>query len=365
MNEELHTLYFDSAAAAPVPRDVAGRYAELVSEFGGINSESAHAGGRRLRKAMEEAEKDVLSVCAPRGGRRVIFASSFVDLVTFIAESRLVSGRKVVTTAMEHPSVLANLRRTASGLELLASDAQGRPKPVESDAGFCSFTQVQSEIGTVLDFTRLRSAFPDAVIVSDSVQAAGKMPIPEEADIVLVSGAKFGAPGGGAAMLVGESRDVSFIPAAYAKWRSSAYRIDRADVPGTLAMAYALRRHAEDAASAADRIVEINAYLRKKAEEIGLRPTVPPEMSSPYILHLVIPGKQGAVVARILDTDGVMCSSGSACKAETDEPSPALRAIGYRGQDAYSGLRISLSPYSTMNEAKRLADSLKRAIAGY
>ena len=111
--------------------------------------------------------------------------------------------------------------------------------------------------------------------------------------------------------------------------------------------------------------------MRRELENLPLpgggriRCTVPPELASPYLLHLLLPGIQSGVMVRMLSAAGVMAAAGSACASESREPSAALRAIGLNRNDAYSGLRIGFGFDSTAEEAKKLVEALKDALKNY
>ena len=74
---------------------------------------------------------------------------------------------------------------------------------------------------------------------------------------------------------------------------------------------------------------------------------------------------QGAVLVRMLSELGVMTSSGSACAAESPDPSPALLALGYRRNDAYSGLRLSFGGSPAPDTPDFLLAALEKVLQNY
>ena len=105
--------------------------------------------------------------------------------------------------------------------------------------------------------------------------------------------------------------------------------------------------------------------LREGCLQLKLKPTIPPQYASPWILHVTAPGYQGGVLVRMLSEEGVCVSSGSACASETKKPSPALTALGFRKADAFSGLRFSFDRNTTMEEAKKMLSSLEKVLKNY
>ena len=114
-----------------------------------------------------------------------------------------------------------------------------------------------------------------------------------------------------------------------------------------------------------NRMIQLNRLLREGAQQLKLSATIPEEYATPYIFHLTARGYQGGVLVRLLSEEGVLVSSGSACASETREPSPALTALGYKRDDAYAGLRISLGFQSTENDVKILLSSLETVLKKY
>ena len=144
-----------------------------------------------------------------------------------------------------------------------------------------------------------------------------------------------------------------------------------AEPPVLLTLAFAAKLRRSTLETTCRRISELNHFLREALCRLELpgggHPvcTIPEEAASPYILHLTLPGLQSAVVVRMLAEAGVMTAAGSACSAESREPSTALRAIGFRPADAYSGLRIGLGSDSTAEEAKKLVEALGTVLKNY
>ena len=120
-----------------------------------------------------------------------------------------------------------------------------------------------------------------------------------------------------------------------------------------------------------ERIRALNGFLRREIPGIELPGggrcfcTIPEETASPYILHVMLPGVESGVVVRMLSEAGVMVAAGSACSSETGEPSPALRALGFRGRDVWSGLRVSFCPESTADDGKKFIEALRNVLKNW
>ena len=360
-------IYFDHAATSLPDDSVLQHYFGLVKEFCG-NSESSHLAGYRIRKALTGCGERMVELAGLPPDFGVLWFPGTTDVFNFIASTNLVRGRAVYTSTLEHPALTAALRRNARQYHILSADNCGQivlPENVRENC-FAAFFQMQSELGSVTDFRRVEVAFPRAVIMSDSVQAAGKMQLPHEARLIVVSGAKIGAPAGGALLFFDRScLPLRELPEIFRKYRSTDYFMDRLYAPQLLAMEAAYALKLKQQRQEIQKVAQINSFIRKEAAALGAVETLPPEKASPFICHLNFPGKQGAVIARMFSEAGIMVSSGSACAAEAGGPSPALLAIGFDRDGAYSGLRLSFSNSNTMGEAARFLQILSEILQKY
>lgn len=327
-------VYLDNAAGMPPDPQCAAWMSGIVGELI-ANPESAHAAGRHTAKLLANAGDRLLELLAPewRGGRAV-FAASGSDAFNLLSSAADWGPGRAVYSGFEHPALQAAACR--SGGRLAAG------------------THVQSELGL------LCPPVSGEVVLCDTIQSAGKLPLPPGADILAVSGHKLGAPGG-AALLVNPACRLKFD---FDSPRRRDYRFGRPEPVQILLMLNAVEQAVCGRASAFDTVVSLNKFIRSNLPK-GVAATLEIEQTSPYILHLRMLGKQGAVVARMLSARGVMVSSSSACRAEAGGPSAAMRELGFRDAEAYEGLRVSFSPRNTRNDAEIFLRELERALADY
>lgn len=366
-------VYLDHAAAARPPREVLDFLrTALEEEF--ANQEAAHRLGYEARKKLDEAaERLAGALFGSRGGEfAVVWGANGTGLFNLIADSPLVAGRRGVSSNLEHPALAANLRRTAAELALLRAGRDGALIPETVPAQFAAFHLVQSELGVLQRPGELFASFPGAVRILDAIQAAGRLPLPgAEADLFVISGHKFGAPGGAAILIDKRAPGAKAFLDFARRYRQSEYRAGRPEVPALLAMTFAAELRCREMDRSLERIRALNGFLRREIPGIELPGggrcfcTIPEEAASPYILHVMLPGVESGVVVRMLSEAGVMVAAGSACSSETGEPSPALRALGFRGRDAWSGLRVSFCPESTADDGKKFVEALRNVLKNW
>lgn len=370
MNTGSH-IYLDQAAAARPSREILDYYRSCLEE-NFANQEAAHRLGYEIRKRLDDAAERLSAALLGGTVRPVVWGMTGTELFRLVADSPPVAGRAAVSSRLEHPALLANLRRTAAKLTLLGADREGGIVPERTEAAFAAFHLVQSELGRMQDPEALAGAAPGAVRLLDAIQAAGRIPIPAKAaELIVVSGHKFGSPGGAAVFVDPTAKCAKpFLEFAH-RDRHTEYRIGRPEPAVLLTMAYAAELRCREADATRQKARELNGLLRRELSGLELPGgkrsfcTVPEELASPWILHLMLPGIETGVAVRMLSETGIMAAAGSACSSESTEPSPALLALGYRRNEAWSGLRVSLGPDTRTEDAEKLIEALRNVLKNW
>ena len=376
MPEHLPPVYFDHAAAAPVLPEV-WQTAQALAPHAFANPEAAHGMASQLRKSIRQAGETVAAVlfARPPRERSCHFAGSASELAARLSLLRWHGA--AAGSLLDHPALQAMRRRAFRDDRSLALDRAGMPiLPDVPDPSVTLVTlpYVQSETGLCLDPERtvaaFRRAFPEALILLDMVQAAGKYPpLAVLPDLALVSGHKFGAPGGAALLLLSERARKLDEPLH--ALRHQDYLAGREEPLAVGLFARALTLAAERREKTSARVAAIADVLRARLEKIRIKdaPAVrflfPTERVSPYILHFLLPGYDTGVIVRMLSERNIMVAAGSACRSESGEPSALLRALGLSRELAYSGLRLSFGPDNTMAEAERFLAVFPEVLRDY
>ena len=337
-------IYFDQAAALRPDPEVREFFRETAGRAF-VNQEAAHRFAYDLRKELEDAGPRLARALTGRD-LHVVWGSSGTDILRTCGMLDRFRRGKVRISPFEHPAASAAFAATKDGADVLIV-----------------YPAVESETGMLDDGSAWRT--PGAPLLCDAIQAAGKLPLDCDADILAVSGHKLGGMGGAALLY----RDDALTP-EFARLRTE-HQIGRPDPAQCLTLAFAAEQAKERLAGNAEKVREINRFLREKLVGTPLpggktvRATLAEEKASPYILHLLLPGMQTGVLVRMLGERGVACAAGSACAAESDAPSPTLLAMGFSRADAYSGLRLSFGPDNTLAEAEKFVEIFTSAIKDY
>lgn len=343
-------LYFDAAAAARPIQAVSEFFLHSLQEDY-YNSEATYSGAYSLRKKLHKAECDLSLLLTGAPHYQVIWGNSATGLFQVFGE--YIAGKSIISTALEHPALLSTLPTTADKYKL---GKHGQIIPTLHSCEISATHWIQSELGIMQEY-----ALPARIRFLDAVQGAGKkFPLPE-ADIIVISGIKFGAPGGAAMIVNADKCDI----VEYARYRRKKYRSERISVPLALTLTHAIKLRIERWEDDWQRISQINQQLREALTSLQIIPTVPFELSSPYILHAILPEQQGAIVVRMLSECGIYVAAGSACEAESAKPSNALLSLGFSHNAAYRGLRMSFPFDTVLEDGEFFIDNLKKVLKNY
>lgn len=368
--------YLDNSATTPVLREAAEKAFEMMTgEFG--NPSSLHSRGFRAKQALEEAR----SLVAGRLGAKpeeVFFTSGGTEgnnLALFGAASLgKRRGRRVVTTMIEHDSVLnPALALEKEGFEVvfLKPDRSGKISEgqlfdaVTEDTVLVSVMLVNNETGVILPVEAaaraIRRKKAPALLHVDAVQAFGKLPFTPQklgADLLTVSAHKVHGPKGVGALYV--KKGVRLPPRTFGGGQERGLRSGTESVPLLCAFGEAVRL-LPPPAEMLPRIQTLNGLLRRELSRIPGVAFNSPEDASPYILNFTAGAVRAETMLHFLSQREVYVSSGSACGRA--KPSHVLEAMGLPKERVASSLRASLSRFTTEEDVLALARGVEEGLA--
>ena len=281
-------------------------------------------------------------------------------------------GNRVITTEIEHPSVLQTVKRLEEkGFEIirLKSQADGKisledlKNALSEKTVLVSIMLVNNETGAIQPIAQavelVRKLSPRALFHCDAVQAFGKIPVNVKAlgvDLMTVSGHKVHAPKGIGFLYCKKGVKIpAFITGG---GQERGMRSGTESVPLAAAFEGAVKEMPE-INLAHEKISDIKNYAIKLFNESGFIKINSPEDSIPYILNISVRGYRSETLLHFLESKNIFVSSGSACaKGET---SYVLGALGLDKMEIDSALRISFSRETVKEEIDELYNALKEA----
>jgi cysteine desulfurase len=372
-------IYLDYHATTPCDPQVIQAMMPYFGESFGNPSSSLHQMGRKAAEAVEKARTQVAELISA-DSREIVFtggATESNNLALFgIANSSREKRNRIVTTAIEHKSVLGpckELQKQGFEVIFLPVDNSGRvnmnavKEAITGDTLIVSIQVANNEIGTIQPIEQIATLAHEqgAVVHCDAAQAIGKIPVDVETwdvDLLSMSAHKlYGPKGVGAIYLKGGPYALPIRPLSWGGGQEYDLRPGTLNVPGIIGFGKACQLCTERLSDESPSV----ANLRNKLEEQLL-------CALPFIkrngdLNHRLPGNSSitfpGIDAEVLlvHVADLALSTGSACTSGALEPSHVLTAIGMSRSDTYSTIRIGIGRFTTEHEINLAADMIIHA----
>ncbi len=372
-------IYLDNCATTRVDDDIIEAIGvSMRSDYG--NPSSLHHFGMDAYRLVNDARSRIGNMIgAPTDS--IIFTSSGTDsnnLAIFSSLQASDSGtKKIVTTAIEHSSVLQVMRQLEKqGYEityvrpdpiLKKIKAQDIIDAVDEDTVLLSFMHANNETGEILPAEEIikgcREKNKDLIIHMDCVQSFAKIPVALhklKADLISASGHKFHAPKGIGFLYIRpglEMKKTSFGGA-----QEKGYRPGTENVPGMVGIGLACEKAMIDMRKNHEHVSSLNAFLREQLKRFETVSINSPDDALPYVLNISVAGRNSHDLINALGMKDIYLSQGAACNK--NEKSHVLKAYGVDEETLNGALRISLSKYNTLEECETFIRELQNIIKG-
>lgn len=372
------TAYFDNSATTK-PCDAAINAAQkAITDYWG-NPSSLHEKGLEASDELKKARRSVAKLLGVKEDSFFFTSSGTTANNTAIFgvyEKLKRQGNRIVTTALEHPSVSEPLKRLeANGIEVIRimPDKSGK---INEDEFFSSINEntilvscmaVNNEVGSVLPVNRIRAAVKransPAVIHSDCVQAFSKIPVTPkslDADIITVSGHKIHALKGVGGIYLKSNSLVK--PYILGGGQEKGLHSGTEATPAIFSFG-AASQEAQNITANSEYVAKLKKQFFDGIADTPCVTVNSPEDSIPYIINISILGLPSQPTVNFMSEKGIYISAGSACKM--GHRSPVLTAMGLPPEVIDSAVRISFSRYNTEEEVDFLIGAVKEAAEKY
>jgi len=364
--------YFDNSATTKPTENVIDAINFSLRECWG-NPSSLHSLGTNSNNALNKARKQVSSLlgCPPENFFFTSSGTGANNTAIFGAyEKQKRLGNRIVTTSIEHPSVLEPIKRLEqNGVEVirLTPDKNGKINEDELFSAIndktilVSMMAVNNEVGSIMPVSKIRSAVKrakaPALVHSDCVQAFGKIPLSPNAlgaDIITISAHKIHGPKGVGGIYIKAKNIIK--PYMLGGEQESNIFAGTQGTPAIMGFGIAAEE-AKDIKENAEKVTELKNYLVENIKALKSVKINSPEDSIPYILNISILGLPSQPIVNFMSERNIQISAGSACKM--GHRSPVLTAMGLDSKIIDSAVRISFSRYNTLDEVEQLIEAVK------
>ncbi len=338
------------------------------------NPSSLHLVGRRAKVALEEHREKLAKVwcCKPS---EIIFTSSGTEANSLaIIGAALATKRKgnhLVTTAIEHPSVLKSFFWLREHLQYACSivntDAYGLVDPediagaLRKDTTLVSVGAANSEVGTIQHLQEIARVVRDRGILlhTDATQLLGKVPVSTiadlGADLVSCCAHKLFGPKGVGALYV--KSPIQLQPLLTGGAQEKEQRAGTENLAGIVGLVVAYEKNMQPPVFGQSSLALLSKRLKEAVLCIpGVRFWGPENgYRLPNTLAFSVNGTNSQTLLAALDLAGICASAGSACSTGMLKPSHVLQALGATLEEASSLVRFSLGPKTTSEEIEYTA----------
>lgn len=371
-------IYLDNAATTSVSQDVLDKMIPWFTENYG-NPSSIYSIGREAKKAIENARNQVAEAinCRPN---EVFFTGSGSESDNWAIKGSAYAnndkGKHLITTNIEHHAVLDTfhyLEKNGFDVTYVPVEKNGIVSverllsEVREDTILVSVMMANNEIGTIQPIKEIAQTLNMKKILfhTDAVQAIGAIPVDVTelgVDLLSMSAHKFHGPKGTGVLYIKRGTKIDNLLHGGGQERTR--RASTENTAGIVGLGAAIEKAVKEMPETVKRISSIrDEAVRRILSEV------------PYTIYngdieKRLPGNsnfcfrfiEGEGLLLLLDMNGIMGSSGSACTSGSLDPSHVLLAIGLPHEIAHGSLRLSFGIDSKMEDIDYIVETIKKVV---
>jgi len=390
INKRKKRIYLDHAAATPVAAAVEKAMRPWIGTHYG-NPSAIHAEGQRARDAIEHARvllARTLNV-RPHG---ITFTSGGTEsnnlairghIAALCAQGMPLEKMKVLTTAIEHPSItntLKSLETEGVHVEYMPVGEDGRigtkafGEMLDEDVVLVTFSYANSEVGVVQDVKRVTRAVrawnqshdTQVNVHLDASQTPLWLPCQLDTlgvDMMTQDGVKCGGPMGSG--VLAHRHGVGLSPILHGGGQEAGLRAGTENVAGIVGVATAVMRAQEGWEERSVRVTKIRDeflnLLQASIPEAIVNGSL--EHRLPNNINISLPGIDTEFAVVVLDRHGIAASTKSACSGADGSGSEVVRTLSSDESRAQSTIRFTLGEQTTLRELRTTVSVLQKHIA--
>lgn len=368
-------IYLDNASTTK-PSEAAVRAMTKSAECFG-NPSSLHGLGLEAEKLITESRKKIADKLGVNE-KNILFTSGGTEanntVILGTATARHKIGKRLVTSKIEHPSVLEafyKLENDGFSVDYIDVDSDGRVdldmlrRCLNTETTLVSIMHVNNETGVVQPIEDIKRIVlekaPNAHFHSDCVQSFGKLDInPKKLgiDMATISAHKIHGFKGTGALYVSDMHMIR--PLLFGGEQQNEMRPGTENVGGILAFGAA----ADETDTDNSYILSLRNMMKERLLQIpDVKINGSDEHNSGSILNVSFTGLKAEVLLHALEAKGVYVSTGSACSSHKPQPSHVLEAMGLSKRELEGAIRISFDRSNTYEELERAAGIIEQEAA--
>lgn len=364
--------YFDHSATTKPHKEVLETFVKVNEEFYS-NPASIHKLGVEAHTLLSRARKQVADMLGT-DETRVIFTSGGTESNHFaihgIAKNLQSRGKHIITSSIEHPSVLEamkQLEHQGFEIEVLAVNEKGLisvqdvKASLRKDTILVSIMHINNELGSIQPIKELATMIHQnsrAVFHVDAIQSFGKYPVSFVklgVDVLTLSAHKFnGLKGSG---IVAWKDHVSFEPVIVGGGQEYGLRSGTVAVAQAVSFAKAMRLASENQSTMLLKYSQWNEKLRSSLRRYRNVKILSSDEAAAHILTISVRHLKGEVLVNALQAKEIIVSTSSACSSKQTKTSHVLKSIGLPDDYIRGVIRLSLGTSNTDEQIDHFIES--------
>ena len=373
-------IYCDYAATTFVSGEVMQEMMPCFNTVWG-NASSLHSFGREAVALVDRARDRVAKAINAEKSSEIYFTSGGTEAnnwaIKGIARANRAKGNHIITSAIEHESVLEACRQLEQEgfvVTYLPVDEHGLVSitdlihSITEKTSLVSVMSVNNEVGTVQNIKTIANIAHEygAIFHTDAVQAIGalKMNVKDmDIDVMSISGHKIYAPKGVGALYV--KNGVKIEPILAGGNQERGLRAGTTNVPSVVGFGKAIEIATRDLVINQKKLKNIrNYFLSKVAENISdVQVNGHPFQKVQGTVNISFQFVEAEALLTLLDMAGIAVSTGSACTSGSTLPSHVLKAMGLSTELAKGTIRFSFGKSTTKEDVDYIVEKLTESVA--
>ena len=376
MNNE--RIYFDNAATTNLGAEALNAMLPvLTSEYG--NASSIHSFGRSAARLVDESRETIAETINAKSNE-IYFTSSGSEAnswaLTGIAEANRTRGNHIITSKIEHPSVLEECKHLENnGYEVTYLDVDHNGfvnfvellRAIKPTTILISIMSANNELGTIQNIKAIAQTAHEKGIIfhTDAVQLYGHMHLDVVdlgIDAMTISAHKMYGPKGVGALYI--SNNIQIDPIIYGGNQERHKRGGTTNTAGIVGFARAAEVAHRDMKTNNHKLRVLSEYfitkLNENIENIIINANVRQKLA--HIVSVGFVGVDGESLLTKLDMNGIAVSTGSACSSNSLAVSHVMQAIGLSNDTAKSTVRFSFGKNNSYEEIDKAVAIITRSV---
>jgi len=370
MNE---IIYLDNAATTKPLQEVVDTIKEAQENNYG-NPSSLHLLGIQADNLLSNARK-LIAESIGANEDQIIFTSGGTESNNLAIKGSTIRKKgKVITTKIEHPSILNTFKSLENNQEIVYLDVNEQgfvdleqlKKEVDENTIIVSIIHANNEIGTIQLIEEISEIIkqknPKTLFHIDACQSFTKTDLTIEGiDLVSINSHKIHGPKGIGALFVKNKKLLTQIEQGGHQEFNK--RPGTENLPAIAGFAKAV----EIAMNEKDKNIQLMKNLQKYFIDKVLNEITNTKLNGPKDrlcnnINITFSFIEGEALLMMLNEKNICVSTGSACSSKVLEASHVILALGKKYEDAHGTIRFSLSKFTTKEELDYTIEQLKEAV---